>query len=204
MQELKTKGAMTAQMLADALQITAMGARQFLLQLREKNWVVDFDKSEKRGRPSKYWKLTSDGHGQFTDRHSELTVQMLDSILDIFGSDGLEKMIVSREKKMQNTYHKQLKDCETLEQKVHALSAIREREGYMTKVEKLSPQDFLLIENHCPICTAASKCQNFCRSELTIFKSCFDKHTTVDRVEYLLDGSTRCVYKISEKTSNAR
>ena len=61
------------------------------------------------------------------------------------------------------------------------------------------PQDdgsVLLVENHCPICAAATACQNFCRSELAIFQRVLGDDCTVARSEYLLEGGRRCVYRI--------
>jgi predicted ArsR family transcriptional regulator len=30
-------------------------------------------------------------------------------------------------------------------------------------------KEYFLIENHCPICAAATECQGFCRAELSNF-----------------------------------
>ena len=44
---------------------------------------------------------------------------------------------------------------------------------------------WLLIENHCPICAAAAECQNFCRSELDIFRRVLGPSVTVERVDHV-------------------
>jgi len=56
-----------------------------------------------------------------------------------------------------------------------------------------------LVENHCPIATAARCCPQLCVGELALFRTVLGREVTVDRVEHLLNGDPRCVYRISEK-----
>ena len=56
---------------------------------------------------------------------------------------------------------------------------------------------FLFIENHCPICAAATACQGFCASELDLFRSALGPGVSVERAEHILSGDRRCVYRIA-------
>ena len=58
---------------------------------------------------------------------------------------------------------------------------------------------FLLVENHCPICAAATLCQGFCRDELELFREVIGPDAEVERSEHLLAEARRCAYRISEK-----
>ncbi len=60
-------------------------------------------------------------------------------------------------------------------------------------------EDWLLIEDHCPICAAAQTCQGFCRAELRIFQEVIGTQATVTREEHLLSNARRCVYRVSAK-----
>ena len=82
-----------------------------------------------------------------------------------------------------------------------ALARIRSEEGYMAMVETEAPGRFLLVENHCPICAAASACQGLCRDELTLFRKVLGKDARVERVEHMLSGSRRCVYRIEPRSA---
>jgi predicted ArsR family transcriptional regulator len=53
----------------------------------------------------------------------------------------------------------------------------------------------LLVENHCPICAAASVCAGFCRSELETFRAVLG--AKVEREEHILLGARRCAYRIT-------
>lgn len=90
-----------------------------------------------------------------------------------------------------------MQGAETLEERIIRLVAIRTDEGYMAQWEKEPEGSWLIIENHCPICSAARMCQGFCRAELALFQSVL--HANVERVEYLFTGSRRCVYRVIQQ-----
>ena len=54
----------------------------------------------------------------------------------------------------------------------------------------------VLVEHHCPICTAATACPGFCRSELELFRDTLGPDVTVERTAHLLAGDVRCAYLI--------
>jgi len=197
---IKKQGPMTSGQLAEALAMTSMGARQHLLRLEKKGMVSHFSEKALVGRPKKTWQLTEKAHAKFPDRHGELTIQLIDSVESLFGNDGLEKLISAREEKIRQQYSNELEYVEELAEKVEKLAQLRSQEGYMAEVEKINENEFLLIESHCPICSAAKKCQNFCRSELSIFQQSLGSAFRVERSEYLLSGDRRCVYKIMKNS----
>ena len=195
--KLKSQGAMTSGTLAKALNMTSMGARQHLLRLERKKLVSHFLERANIGRPKQMWQLTELGHQRFPDRHADLTIQLLDSVNTVFGEQGLAQLIIVREQHILKRYQEALKDCKTLANKISTLALMRSDEGYISRVEKVSDQHYVLIENHCPICAAASQCQSLCRSELAIFQQCLGDKYKVQRGEYLLSGDRRCSYKIT-------
>jgi predicted ArsR family transcriptional regulator len=68
----------------------------------------------------------------------------------------------------------------------------------MARAERDS-RDWLLIEDHCPICVAAQACQGFCRAELELFREVLGTDAQVVREQHLLAGARRCVYRIGTK-----
>lgn len=194
-QFLKIEGPLTAKILAGKLKLTTMGVRQHVLVLEESGDVVFQDEKVARGRPTRHWSLTEKGHSRFEDRHDELTTQILDSVITLFGDDGLEKMISHRELTAMSNYRLALADRYGVEEKLQMLAELRTAEGYMATVEEIDGV-FWLMENHCPICTAAAKCITFCRSELHMFQTLMDDVATVSREEHILEGARRCAYKV--------
>ncbi len=193
---LKTRGAQTAQQLADVLAVTSMGARRHLEAAAERGWVQFEDVADKVGRPSRHWSLTEAGHARFPDRHGELTVQLIDQVRNVFGEEGLGKLIRAREKNSESLYRELLAGQDDLRQRVHSLAAARSAEGYMAEAIELEGGAIGLVENHCPICAAARQCPNFCRSELDVFRRVLGRDYNVERSEHLLEGARRCVYVI--------
>lgn len=192
---LKTQGPLTAKVLAQELSVTTMGVRQHMLALEASGEVVFQDEKAPRGRPTRYWSLTPKTNSHFADRHEELTVQLIDSVIAVFGDDGLDKLITNREESSMRSYRLALADRYGVEEKLKKLAEIRCDEGYMATVEQES-DFFWLLENHCPICAAATKCTNFCRSELQLFQRLLSEVATISREEHIVEGARRCAYKV--------
>ncbi len=197
-QLLKIQGELTAKRLAQELGLTTMGIRQHLQALEESGEVVFEDKKAPRGRPTRYWSLTPKSNNRFDDRHEELTVQLIDSVKSIFGEQGLDQLIAHREATSLANYQIALADKFTIQDKLTALAKLRSDEGYMAKVIEDNGL-FWLIENHCPICAAASKCLSFCRSELALFQSLLADVADISREEHIIEGARRCAYKVTPK-----
>ncbi|QKV53808.1 helix-turn-helix transcriptional regulator [Comamonas antarctica] len=147
------------------------------------------------GRPRQCWALTDAGYARFPDTHAQLTAQLLGSVRQLFGEDGLERLIAQREAEARQLYQ-QACDAPALPERLAQLAAVRSAEGYMARAEA-DGADWLLIEDHCPICVAARSCQGFCRSELQLFQEIVGPGAQVTREQHLLAGATRCAYRIT-------
>jgi len=189
LQALKSAGPQAAATLAAACAITPMGAHKSLQGLQEQGLVESVDEAGAVGRPKRIWRLTPAGHGRFPDRHAELFAQMI----GFMEPAALDRLIGQREAQMVEQYGAALASAKTVGERVRRLAELRAAEGYMARAEK-SGRDWLLIEDHCPICTAAAACQGFCRSELALFEQVLG--TPVTREEHLPAGGRRCVYRI--------
>ena len=195
-QLLKLHGPLTAKTLAEELALTTMGVRQHLQALEEAGDVDIEDRVEGRGRPTRYWGLTEQSRTHFADRHSELSLQLIDSVKMIFGDQGLDKLIEHREQTAMQQYRSAMQGMTDITSRLTKLVELRTLEGYMATQEQADGV-FWLLENHCPICSAATKCQNFCRSELQQFQQLFADIATVSREEHIIDGARRCAYRIA-------
>ena len=94
---------------------------------------------------------------------------------------------------------KELAGAADLGERVARLAAARTREGYMAE-SWAEGDEYVLAENHCPICSAATECQGFCRAELETFREVLGPGVEVERGEHILGGSRRCVYNITPKS----
>ncbi|NIH20639.1 helix-turn-helix transcriptional regulator [Morganella morganii] len=194
---LKKHGPMQASEAGEHLGTTGEAARQQFTKLARDGMVEAHSECRGVGRPVQRWHLTALGNKRFPDCHAELTVKILTTIRRELGEDAIGKIITARENEARRDYFDKLQGADTLEERIIRLVAIRTEEGYMAQWEKEPEGSWLIIENHCPICSAARMCQGFCRAELELFQTVLDAN--VERVEYLLTGSRRCVYRVIQQ-----
>lgn len=195
---LKTRGPQSVKILSKQLDMTTMGVRQHLSELEARGLVAQTqEEKQTRGRPVHLWKLSAAGHGRFPDTHAQTTLELIDVIRTSLGEERLHQLIDDRSVAIENKYKEQLDAAAPdLQQQIERLAQLRSEEGYMAEV-RLLPDGWMLIENHCPICSAATSCQQFCKSELDIFMRLFEGRALVTRTDHLLSGARRCAYKIA-------
>ena len=197
---LKTRGPQTTADLGAVLGITGEAARQQLAKLAADGLVEARSKARGVGRPVQIWSLTGAGHARFPDTHAELTVQLIHTIRTVLGEAALERLIAAREAETRAHYTAALAGAGNLQERIARLATIRSREGYMAEWRG-EGEDYLLIENHCPICAAAATCQGLCRAELALFREVLGAEATVTRTDHILAGARRCVYRITRTAS---
>ncbi len=193
---IKTKGPVSTAALAKELEMTPEAARQQVQKLLTSGLIAGQQEALAGvGRPRQNWVLTEAGNARFPDTHAQLTVQLIGSIRQLFGEEGMERLIEQREAEARASY---LQICQApgLQKRLEQLATVRTEEGYMARVER-DGNDWLLIEDHCPICIAARTCQGFCRSELQVFQEIIGMQASISREQHLLAGAGRCVYRIS-------
>ncbi len=192
---LKTEGPQSTAALGATLGLTGEAARQQLTKLAEEGLVEGVSEAASgRGRPRQTWQLTGAGHRNFPDGHADMALALIDAIGAELGPQALETVISARERKTESLYRERLADAQTLAERIARLTELRMAEGYMASWWQEEDGHFILVENHCPICAAATACRNFCRSELDIFRAVLD--APVERTEHLLQGARRCAYRI--------
>lgn len=199
---LKFRGPQTAETVSHHLGVSVPGARKHLLAMRQGGLIDHFDEAGAVGRPRRFWSLTERAQARFPDTHAVLTVEMIGAIRSVFGADGLDRLIAERERETLQRYRAALSGAADLGRRVARLAALRDEEGYMAEWSRLDDGAWLLVENHCPICAAARACQNFCRSEIEVFRAALGPGVGVERAEHLLAGGRRCTYRIAQDTES--
>ncbi len=193
---LKREGAQSAGDLGAALGLTAMAIRLQLYELEKEGLVAARSEPSGRGRPTKLWSLTDEAARLFPDAHQGLAVEMIRSVEALFGAAGLKKLIDRHGDVQRKAYGAQLAGAKTLAEKVKRLAAAREHEGYMAEARK-DGRDWILVENHCPICSAAKECTRLCANELAVFSDVLGDDVLITREEHILAGARRCAYRVS-------
>jgi predicted ArsR family transcriptional regulator len=193
---LKADGPLDSARLARRLGLTPMAVRQHLYALQREKLVTAEERRGPRGRPSKYWQLTREADRLFPDAYAELSVALIGALGDTFGEAGVQKVLASRCAAQRTSYRARIGASATLADKLRVLAKQRTEEGYMAEVRR-DGDGFLFIENHCPICAAATVCQGFCSTELDLFRDVLGPGVRVERGEHIVSGDRRCVYRVS-------
>ena len=194
---LKTRGPLKTADLGPMLNITPEAARQQIQKLVETGMIVGcLIPPVGAGRPSQKWILTDAAQARFPNTHAQLTAQLIVSIKLIYGSEGIDKVVETMELANTREYIAACEQGRNLEEKVRLLVDIRDTAGYMASMEA-EGDNWLIIENHCPICVAAQQCQGFCRAELQVFQAAIGDAGQVERTEHMITGNRRCVYRVT-------
>lgn len=193
---LKHEGPQESRALALRLGVTPMAVRQHLYELSDQGIVAHETRARPVGRPAKIWRLTSRADHHFPDSHAELTVSLLGAMRQTFGDGGLEQLLDVRRRQLLEAYRAKIPPRAPLRDRVEALAALRTAEGYMAAVETASDGSLVLVENHCPICAAATACQKLCAIELDVFQQLLGPKIQVTRTDHIQAGARRCAYRV--------
>jgi predicted ArsR family transcriptional regulator len=198
LERLKRSGPSTAAELAAGLKLTDVAIRQHLVALEEAGLLRQQTKPpEGRGRPATLWSLSEMAQEIFPDRHADLTLDLIDTVRESFGEEGLQRLVTARARRQAEGYSQLLAAAGApLKKRVEALARQRNAEGYMAECVPEGRGAFLLIEHNCPICEAAKSCTGLCQGELDVFRQSLGEDVSVERTQHLLSGGERCAYRI--------
>ena len=191
---------MDATRLGKRLSLTPMAVRQHLYDLQRERLVSAEERVAAVGRPAKYWHLTRKADRLFPSAYAELSVALIDALGEALGETGVRQVLASRCARQKKEYTPRIPAGLPLKQKVQRLAHIRAEEGYMAGMKRERGGGFLLVENHCPICAAATACKGFCSTELDLFQTVLGPRVTIERVEHIVAGDRRCAYSIREQS----
>jgi predicted ArsR family transcriptional regulator len=194
---LKREGPQDAAALAGRLGLSAMAVRQHLYGLRDERLVTFEAQPRPLGRPAKLWRLTAAADKFFPDGHADLTIDLIQAMKQAFGDAGLDKLLAVRTRAQIEAYGRRVKPGDSLPKRLAALAEQRSEEGYMAEARKADDGGYLLVENHCPVCSAAKACTGLCAAELQVFRTVLGSDVKVERSDHILAGARRCAYRVT-------
>lgn len=194
---LKREGPQDAGVLAARLKVSAMAVRQHLYELQDKGLVSAAEQKGSIGRPVKIWALEEAANELFPDSHGDFTYDLIASIRETFGDEGMASLLRNRSQKQIIAYAKRMGEG-SLRERLERLATVRSEEGYMAEVSESEDGALLMVENHCPVCQAAKACSGLCAEELHVFEESLGEGVQVERVDHILAGARRCGYRMTQ------
>ncbi|MFG6497172.1 transcriptional regulator [Fictibacillus sp. UD] len=196
---LKRNKRMTVTEMAKSLGITEMAVRRHLNTLERDHVIETTLVRQAMGRPIHFYHLTASGDEQFPRNYSGLTVEFLNDIEEVNGTEAVDLLFKRRENRLQDKYKDRMNILSDFEQKVNELANIQNEAGYMVDWKPGEvPGTYVLTEYNCPIAMVANEYQQACSCELSLFKRMLQTDD-VERKTCMAKGGDYCCYIIKEE-----
>jgi DeoR family suf operon transcriptional repressor len=197
LQHLLKRGEVTAQDLAEKLDISPQAIRKHLKDLETEGLIFHTSEQLGMGRPQFIYALTTVGRDRFPDSYNQFAVNFLDTLIDTLGKEQVSEVLHKQWQRKAENYKSQL-GAGSVRQKLEKLAEIRRAEGYVTEwfpVE--NTENFVFTEYNCAIAHVAASFPSVCGHELEMFATVLD--CLVERTHWMVDGEHRCGYLIRSR-----
>ncbi len=195
---LKKNDAMSANEIAERLQITDIAVRRHLQSLEKDQLVQAELVRQSMGRPVYVYRLTEQSEHLFPKKYADITLDFLHDVQELQGPEMIDMLFQRREKRLTAMYSGEMQH-QDLEDRVAKLAQLQDQRGYMAEWTKgEQPGQYLLIEHNCPIHAIAHQFGQACSSELSLFRNVLDAE--VEQLACKAKGGQRCVYAIRPKS----
>ncbi len=185
----RTKG-LSVNELVSRMKMSYMGIKQHCLTLERDGYLDTWRRPQKMGRPEMVYRLTRRTHDLFPSDSNELTLQLLNSSKEIYGTNAPEKLLYNIFEKKTAALKAKVKG-ETVAERAKWLVKQREAEGYMSQViTEESEGGTQILECHSPIMNLLDLYPIVGRLEQDMFEAVLG--TSVRREETRTSGLYEC------------
>ncbi|GGI45753.1 DeoR family transcriptional regulator [Paenibacillus marchantiophytorum] len=192
---LKTQGPLSVHDMSKQLGITEMAVRRHIHSLEKDDLLETKLVRQAMGRPTNVYTLAPLADELFPKKYMQLTIDLLDELLEGEGHEKIDRLFEGRQEKLQSRYEARMQE-KSLEQRVAELALIQNENGYMVDWSQVDEGEFVFSEHNCPITQVANVFQQACRCELALFQHLLDAN--VERTECLAKGGNKCLYIITQ------
>jgi len=189
---VKRHGAVTAQALAQELEISLPAARKHLCDLQESGLLSSHtEKPGGRGRPQHVFVLSDRGESTFPKSYASLCGDVLRHVEDLFGQGAVLQVLSARQAEL---YARLAPDIQgDLPERLATLTEKLREAGYAAE----SFQEhgvWYLVERNCPALKVAREYGQMCDSELKLYTELL--RAPVVRETRIACGAAECRYRI--------
>ncbi|MEP6685175.1 MAG: hypothetical protein ABJB22_00225 [Verrucomicrobiota bacterium] len=185
----RTKG-LSVNQLVSKMKMSYMGIKQHCLTLERDGYLDTWRRPQKMGRPEMVYRLTRRTHDLFPAESNQFTLDLLQSVKEIYGPNAPEKLLFNVFERKAAAVKAKVKG-ETVAERAKALVRIRENEGFMsqfiTDESEGGPQ---ILECHSPLMNLLDQYPIIGRLEGDLFESVLG--TRVRREESRTSGLYEC------------
>jgi predicted ArsR family transcriptional regulator len=187
----RTKG-MSVNELVAKMKMSYMGIKQHCLTLERDGYLDTWRRPQKMGRPEMVYRLTRRTHDLFPCDSNDTTLELLQSIKEIYGPNAPEKLLFNLFERKTATLKAKVKGA-TVVERAKWLVRQRESEGFMsqfvTEEKEGGPQ---ILECHSPILNLLDQYPIIARLEQDLVGALLG--TAVRREETRTSGLYECAF----------
>ncbi len=193
---LKREGQSDLQTLAERLHVSKMAVHKHAQELEERGMVQRIPVRGTVGRPRLALELAPGAQTLFPRAYAGVTCAALAYIEEKLGRKGVEEALRRRQTETLKAYRDQV-NAETLPGRVHQLTELRDKEGYMAEDRQAGPTKFEILEHNCPIIAIAENYWEACMVEREMFQKVLGAN--VETTHRVVAGANVCRFLITPK-----
>jgi len=191
---LKRSRGMSVNQLVEKMKMSYMGIKQHCLTLQRDGYLDTWRRPQKMGRPEMVYRLTRRAHDLFQADSNRFTIDLLQSIQEIYGPNAPEKLLYSLYERKCASLKDKVKGA-TVAERAKALARIRDSESYMSQFTTEDEGGPQIIECHSPLMNVLDKYPIIGRLEQEMFEQLLG--TKVRREETRNSGLYECAFYFS-------
>lgn len=191
---LKKHVQLTVGELKDYLQITDMAVRKHLSSMEKDGLIQSEEQKQPMGRPIQQYFLSGKGEMLFPKSYEGISVEFLQEIRNLHGTDSITHLFQQREQRLTNEIATRMHN-KSAKEKVEELGIIQNEKGYMAEVTEVDDNKYELIEYNCPIMAVANEFKVACQCETSMFTKVLQTDK-VERITCKTEGNDHCRFAI--------
>ena len=191
---LKRSRGMSVNELVEKMKMSYMGIKQHCLTLQRDGYLDTWRRPQRMGRPEMVYRLTRRAHDLFQADSNRFTIDLLQSIQEIYGPNAPEKLLYSLYERKCASLKDKVKGA-TVAERAKALARIRDSESYMSQFTTEDEGGPQIIECHSPLMNVLDKYPIIGRLEQEMFEQLLG--TKVRREETRNSGLYECAFYFS-------
>lgn len=185
-------GPLTAGEIAERLGISAAGVRRHLDALVGAGDVEEaspaFGQRGQRGRPAKWFQLTTLGRGKLRHAYDDLAGAAMRKLRDLGGSDAVEEFARDRVERIVAGV-RPARDASAVAATVTDIADALTSAGYATNTRQVGA-GLQICQHHCPVAHVATEFPELCEAETAVFTQLLGTH--VQRLATIANGDCAC------------
>src|SRR5215813_696864 len=165
---LKRTRGMSVNELVDKMKMSYMGIKQHCLTLQRDGYLDTWRRPQKMGRPEMVYRLTRRAHDLFQADSNRFTLDLLESVQQIYGTNAPEKLLYNLFERKAASLKEKIKGA-TVAERAKSLAKVRDLEGYMSQfvADEGGSQ---IVESHTPLQNVLDKYPIIGRFEQEMFE----------------------------------